>query len=140
MAVLNPWAASPTSSAGLPTGHTDAVHRTAGRWAPRIAMGFAVAALVAFPLSVWLYVANRAHVPGTQFLFGDYTAGLLYPLVGAYLLRRRPDNRVGWVFAATSVIGLNGLAGQYAIAATYLHPHWPLRDLAAWFNAWAWAP
>lgn len=111
----------------------------ARRWAPPAATALAVAAVVAFPLSLWLYFDNRSQVSGVNYLYGDYTAGLLYPVVGAYLLHRRPDNRVGWVFAATSVIGLNGLAGQYAVAATYLHS-WPLHDFAAWVNAWAWAP
>jgi drug/metabolite transporter (DMT)-like permease len=87
------------------------------RWAPRVALLFAVAAIVATPLSYWLYLANRDHV-AVHYLFGDYVAGVLYPLVGAYLLHRRPDNRVGWVFAATSVIGINGFAGQYAVAAS----------------------
>jgi signal transduction histidine kinase len=107
------------------------------RWAPRVALLFAVTAIVATPLSYWLYLANREHV-AVHYLFGDYVAGVLYPLVGAYLLHRRPDNRVGWVFAATSVIGINGFAGQYAVAAS-LHD-WPLGDPAAWISAWAWAP
>jgi signal transduction histidine kinase len=102
-----------------------------------VALGFAVAALVATPLSYWLYLSNREHV-AVHYLFGDYVAGVLYPLVGAYLLHRRPDNRVGWVFAATSVIGINGFAGQYAVAAS-LHD-WPLGDVTAWVSAWAWAP
>ncbi len=145
MSLLNPWAGPRDSVAGPPTdpftGHTVSMLRTGGRrWAPRVAAVSATLAAVALPLSVWLYLDNRTHVDGVQFLYGDYTAGLLYPLVGAYLLHRRPDNRVGWVFAATSVLGLNGLAGQYAVAATYVHHSWPLRDFAAWLNAWDWAP
>jgi signal transduction histidine kinase len=105
-----------------------------------VALAFAVAAVVCAPLSLWLFLDNRSHVSGVEYLYGDHVAGLLYPLVGAYLLRRRPDNRVGLVFAATSVAGINGLAGQYAVAATLVHPSWPLGDLAAWVNAWAWAP
>ena len=101
---------------------------------------FAIAAVVALPLSFWLYLDNRGHVSGLHYLFGDYVPGLLYPVVGAFLLRRRPDNRVGWVFAATSVIAINGLAGQYAVAATYVHHDWPFRDFVTWIAAWAWSP
>ncbi|HET7310607.1 MAG TPA: sensor histidine kinase [Mycobacteriales bacterium] len=108
------------------------------RWAPPVAAAFAFAAVIAAPLSLWLYLANRDQ-PGVNYLYGDHVAGLLYPVVGAFLLRRRPDNRVGWVFAATSIIGVNGLAGQYAVVS-HLHGGWPLGTFAAWLNAWGWAP
>jgi len=117
--------------------HPGAVRRAA----PGVALFFAVAAVIAAPLSLWLYLDNRSHHVDVSYLYGDHVAGLLYPIVGAYLLRRRPDNRVGWVFAATSVVGLNGLAGQYAVAATLVHHgSWPLGNFAGWLNAWAWAP
>jgi signal transduction histidine kinase len=139
MSLQNPWAdPRETPRAGPLSGENPSVQRDdLHRWASWVALGFAVAALIATPLSYWLYLDNREHV-AVHYLFGDYVAGVLYPLVGAYLLRRRPDNRVGWVFAATSVIGINGFAGQYAVAAS-LHDL-PLRDLAAWISAWAWAP
>ena len=143
MTLLNPWAdLRKAPRAGLPTGDTALVNRTGVlRLASAAATFFAVAAVVALPLSLLLYLDSRHHhVPGVHYLYGDYSAGLLYPVVGAYLLRRRPDNRVGWVFAATSVIGINGFAGQYAVSATYVHHGWPLADFAAWVNAWAWAP
>ena len=142
MTLTNPWAdLREFPRAGLPTGDTGAVDRgRLLRWAPAVALGFAVLAVVSAPLSLWLYLANRDH-PGVNFLYGDHVAGLLYPLVGALLLRRRPDNRVGWVFAATSFVGVNGLAGQYAVAAHVAgHGGWPLSTVAAWINAWAWAP
>src|SRR5438270_12564806 len=99
MSLTNPWAdLRKAPRAGLPTGDTVSMRGgRASRWAPRVSVAFAVAAVVAAPLSYWLYVVNRSHAQ-VHYLFGDYTAGLLYPVVGAYLLRRRPDNRVGWVF------------------------------------------
>ena len=143
MSLLNPWADLRESPrAGRSAGDTEAVHRGGfRRWAPPAALAFAVIAVICAPLSLWLYLVNRSHHVPVDYLYGDHVAGLLYPLVGAYLLRRRPDNRVGLVFAATSVVGLNGLAGQYAVAAELVHHgSWPLGDFAAWINAWAWAP
>jgi len=144
MAMLNPWAdLRKPPRAGLPTGETADVSH-GGALPRRVALAlsdvFAVAAVVALPLSFWLYLDNRSHVSGLHYLFGDYVPGLLYPVVGALLLRRRPDNRVGWVFAATSIIAVNGLAGQYSVAATYVHHGWPLRDFATWIAAWGWCP
>jgi hypothetical protein len=49
----------------------------ARRWAPPAATALAVAAVVAFPLSLWLYFDNRSRVSGVNYLYGDYTAGLL---------------------------------------------------------------
>jgi len=142
MALTDPWAdLRKVPRAGRPSGDTE--HMDRGRllrWAPAVSLGFAIVAVVSAPLSLWLFLVNRNH-PGVHFLYGDHVAGVLYPLVGALLLRRRPDNRVGWVFAATSFVGINGLAGQYAVAA-HVDPHgsWPLATFAAWINAWAWAP
>src|SRR4051812_25535951 len=101
MAITNPWADLRNSPrAGRPSGETDdMLHGRFLRWAPPVALAFAVAAVIAAPLSLWLYLYNRDHVSGVEYLYGDHVAGLLYPVVGAYLLRRRPDNRVGWVFA-----------------------------------------
>ena len=137
----NPWAdLRKAQRAGLPTGETVPMHRgPLSRWAARLALVFAGLAVVSLPLSYWLYDVNSAKVH-TNYVFGDYVAGLLYPLVGAYLLRRRPDNRVGWVFAATSVIGINAVASQYAVTATFVHQDLPLRDVAAWLGGWAWSP
>jgi len=140
MSLINPWAdLRDPRRAGRPTGETALMHRQRLlRWAPTAALASAAVAVVALPLSLWLYLANRDH-PGVNYLYGDHVAGLLYPVVGAFLLRRRPDNRVGWVFAATSFVGINGLAGQYAVVAD-IHGGWPLDGLAAWINAWGWSP
>ena len=143
MSLLNPWADLRESPrAGRPAGDTGNVHRGGiYRWAPPVALAFAVVAVIAAPLSLWLYLINRSHHVSVGYLYGDHVAGLLYPLVGAYLLRRRPDNRVGLIFAVTGIAGINGLAGQYAVFATLVHHgSWPLGNLAAWINAWDWAP
>jgi hypothetical protein len=38
------------------------------RWAPPVALGFAVLAVVSAPLSLWLYLVNRTHVTGVDYL------------------------------------------------------------------------
>ena len=143
MSRTDPWAVPRNSRrAGPPSGED--VRVPGARllaWAPRVALASAVVAVVAAPLSYLLLLHNRRHGLQVDYLYGDYVAGLLYPVVGAYLLRRRPDNRVGWVFAVTGVNGVNALAGQYAVASLLVHGgSWPLTDLAAWLGAWAWAP
>jgi len=114
---------------------------TTVRGAVVLANVLAVLGVVATAVSVALYAYNvpRVDVP-IHYLFGDAAAGMLYPLIGAFLVRRRPGNRVGWVFAATSVMALNAFANQYAVTATLVRPGLPLAGLAAWVASWGWTP
>jgi signal transduction histidine kinase len=115
---------------------------SAVRGAVLLAAALAALAVLTTAASVALYAYNagRVAVP-LHYLFGDAAAGLLYPLTGAFLVSRRPDNRVGWVFAATSVLAVDALANQYAVTAVLVHPGaLPLGGLAAWIGAWGWTP
>jgi signal transduction histidine kinase len=105
----------------------------------RLAVVLAVVSVVATIASLVLYADNRRHLD-VGYTYADVVAGVLYPCLGAFLVRRRPDNRVGWVLAATWIVGLNGLANQYAVSAILVHPGLPLAELAAWVAAWAWVP
>jgi signal transduction histidine kinase len=69
---------------------------------------------------------------------GDATLGLLYPLVAALVLARRPGSRVGWLLMTSVVTGPYLLAGQH-VALTAGDPG-PLFDLAAWLAAWGFVP
>jgi signal transduction histidine kinase len=111
-------------------------------WLVRGAVVLAVLAVASTAASLWLYAYNLPRVTvELAYLYGDAVAGLLYPLAGAYLVRRRPGNAVGWVFASTSVLALNAFANQYAVTALLVHPgHLPLGRLAAWIGTWGWTP
>jgi DNA-binding CsgD family transcriptional regulator len=110
-------------------------------WLVRGAVASAIVATLATVASLWLYVVNTRLGLTPNYLYGDAVAGLLYPAVGAYLVRRRPDNVVGWIFAATAPLGVTALANQYAVYALLGHPgELPLGELAAWIAAWGWAP
>jgi signal transduction histidine kinase len=120
-------------------GDNPAVTNTHPRWTIRLAGVLALVSVVATLASLFVYVDNRRHLD-VSYTYADVVAGVLYPCLGAFLVRRRPDNRVGWVLVATWVVGLNGLANQYAVSAVLVHPGLPLAALAAWFASWAWVP
>ena len=85
------------------------------RWVPGLLAALGVGCtLVALALG-WL-VADGRPVDAA-----DATLGLLYPLVGALVLRRQPGNRVGWLLMVSAVTGPYLLAGEYVLAAR-LHP------------------
>ena len=120
-------------------GDNPAVANTHQRWTIRLAGVLALVSVIATVASLLLYLDNRRHVD-VNYTYGDVVAGVLYPCLGFFLVRRRPDNLVGWVLVATWVAGLNGLANQYAVSAVLVHPGLPLAALATWFAAWAWVP
>lgn len=125
-----------------PTPENELVKVSSGRaWLVRGAVASAIVATLATVASLWLYVVNTQLGLAPNYLYGDAVAGLLYPAVGAYLVRRRPDNVVGWIFAATAPLGVTALANQYAVYALLGHPgELPFGELAAWIAAWGWAP
>jgi len=142
-----PAGRSPRSLPGVrrPPHASEDLHNPAVRitrtTAVRGAVVLAVVGVLTTAASVALYAYNlpRVHVP-LHYLFGDATAGLVYPLTGAFLVRLRPGSRVGWVFAATSVLAVNSFANQYAVTALLVHPGLPLGQLAAWVASWGWTP
>ena len=72
---------------------------TTVRGAVGLANGLAVLGVVATAVSIALYAYNARHVDTSiSYLFGDAAAGLLYPLLGAFL----PDK-----IEATSVARIN---------------------------------
>ena len=106
-------------------------------------MATAAAALsLAGTIGAVLLHRGNAGTPGVdRFWIGDIVVGALYPLVGAFLVRRRPDNAVGWILAGTSLIGLYALGGQWFVRAELVEGR-PLllSDLGGWLNAWGWVP
>ena len=76
-----------------------------------------------------LYAYKASRVGATvHYLYGDdLIVGILYPLTGAFLVRRRPRNAVGWVLVLASVLGVNAPANQYAVAGLASLAAWPTR-------------
>ena len=93
--------------------------------------------------SVAVYAYNASHLGArVRFFYADnLVVGILFPLVGAFLVRRRPGNAVGWLLTATSVLGVNALANQYAVTGLVVAPGTlPGARAAAWVATWGWTP
>jgi signal transduction histidine kinase len=114
-----------------------------GLWPSRVASGLAALSVACAVASLGLFAYNLSHSTSrVQYLYGDnIVIGMIFPLVGAFLIRRRPGNVVGWVLLASCLVAVNALAGQYAVAGFFvLHARLPGAALAAWVGTWAWAP
>ena len=75
-----------------------------------------------------------------DFLFG--LAMLVFPVVGALIASRRPENSIGWLFCAVGVpLGLSGAANGWAAYALFENPGGlPGAELAAWLAEWIFLP
>jgi hypothetical protein len=65
-----------------------------------------------------------------------------FPIVGALVASRRPDNAVGWIFCVIGVTqGLVDFAYEYATYTLVTEPgSLPGGGLTSWVQTWAWVP
>jgi MFS family permease len=67
---------------------------------------------------------------------------LVFPVVGALIASRRPENSIGWLFCAVGVpLGLSGVANGWATYALFEDPGGlPGGQYAAWLGEWLFLP
>ncbi len=111
-------------------------------WVGWISCGVSVGLTMVAGLLTYLSYSVRA-IPesaGGTMIFG--AAMLVYPLVGALLVSRRPKNPIGWILCAIGVFAaLTAASGEYATYATMTHPDpLPMAAYMAWLANWAWIP
>jgi hypothetical protein len=71
--------------------------------------------------------------------FPDPGIAIAFPLVGALVAARRPENPVGWVMLVVGVGGALTLAsGVYGYAALVSRPSLPGEDWSYWVSSWVW--
>jgi signal transduction histidine kinase len=106
-------------------------------------------AYAALALATWLLAALAWSTPGygqtvdeTVFLAAWPALFLAYPLVGALVAARHPDNAVGWLFCAVGLLwGLNLLATAWAAFGLKAHPGaLPGAVVANWLGSWTFFP
>jgi hypothetical protein len=68
--------------------------------------------------------------------------GVIFPAIGLFLVSRRPEHPIGWLFCAAGlVVGLDHCCGEYAIYALLAQPgSLPAGQAAAWVSSWLWVP
>ncbi len=117
--------------------------RGTGR-AARLARTLCVMSLVLVAASVVLWVLNdfsaRDLIADGSHL-GDALVATTFPLVGALIVSRQPDNPVGWLFCvAGTAEGLTELATSYSVHALQTSPRLPGGQLGAWLGSIGWIP
>lgn len=67
---------------------------------------------------------------------------LVFPVVGALIASRRPDNSIGWLFCAVGVpFALSGIAQSWGVYGLFENRGGlPGAELAAWLASWVFVP
>jgi hypothetical protein len=67
---------------------------------------------------------------------------LAFPVIGAVIATRRPENPIGWIFVAVGVsFAAATLSSEYASYALITRRGAiPFGGFAAWVSTWAWPP
>jgi hypothetical protein len=118
----------------------------AGSW--WLAWSLAGLSLAMFLANVVLFVlARSAHVPSgwdVDFSVGSMLGGTLFlafPVVGALIASKRPDNPTGWILLADGLLwtflGMSDYYGVYGMASPGSVP-FPI--VVAGLNHWLWVP
>lgn len=100
------------------------------------------ASAVATVSGLVFYVENR-QVAGTGQFFDPVMPAIAvaFPILGAFIVSRRPANVVGWLWLATAGVAVAFLAEQYAVHALIAEPgSLPGGTWAAWVAAFVWLP
>jgi signal transduction histidine kinase len=113
-----------------------------GRWVGRVAVLLAVLSVACAGGGLALQLmAESAGRPVQRSALSDLAVAVLFPVVGAIVLRRDPRNRAGWVLLSCALVGVSTLAHQWAYDAGVARPGvLPLGGLAIWLSAWTYWP
>jgi hypothetical protein len=115
-----------------------------GRFYSALAWFLCAVSVVLAAAAVVLAGANSG--TGDQSLLEDFPVGAIiafsFPVVGALIASRRPDNPVGWIFCVIGISqALVDFAYEYATYALVTEPgSLPGGGLMSWVQTWAWVP
>jgi hypothetical protein len=115
--------------------------RMRARSARRVAIWSFVALLALSVVALWMIATtlDRPVSPQWGFRGFEVVLGLSFGSVGALIAANRPDNRLGWLILATSVVlGIQGVVDQYPVFADAAVPPLPWAGAARWVAAWIW--
>ncbi|UGQ14545.1 histidine kinase [Yinghuangia sp. ASG 101] len=114
-----------------------AVRRIPDRGLTAVAAGLAVVAVVStaayLPFHAW--TANRADIADRS--WGDVVLASAWPVIGAFVVRGRPRNPVGWLLMVpASYAPYLNLSLYAVVSAEIADEPLPGADFAAWVGSW----
>ncbi len=109
----------------------------------------AALSLVLCAASVVLYILTRSVQPPTTWGTGGDSAAFIFlvpfipfPLVGALIASKRPENLIGWICLATGLLWMLSIfTGEYAVYGLLVRPDSvPFPAAIGSLTEWLWAP
>jgi hypothetical protein len=111
----------------------------------RVALALAALAIALTAAGFMCFVAISLH--DGQFAIdangtGGFVLGFTFPIVGAIVASRRPQNPIGWIYLAIGLSqGLNVFAWTYSTYGLVAVPgSLQFADLMSWVGVWTWQP
>jgi hypothetical protein len=113
--------------------------RTTGRAAAWVAWSLAALTVLFTVVHVTLWTLAQP-IPGAVDTRGEAGLPIAFAVVGALIVTRRPDNRMGWLFCAGVVFALVPALDAYALYALAANPGvgLPAVTAVAWVVSWIW--
>jgi hypothetical protein len=115
---------------------TDKMTRRAAGWVAWSLAALTVLFTVAH-VTLWTLAEPVAGAVDTR---GEAGLPIAFAVVGALIVTRRPDNRMGWLFCAGVLLACIGVLDAYALYALAARPEAGLPGgiAAAWIASWLW--
>jgi len=112
------------------------------RTAAWLAWSLCTLSLALTALSLLLLDLNLSH-PNTHiydFWLDNTLNGMLFPVVGAIVASRRPENPVGWLLCLFGLaVAMRHFSAEYAIYTLLAQPDsLPAGEALAWISSWVW--
>lgn len=101
-----------------------------------------ISVLLTFASAFYLYRNRASGVESNDYWAANAAIAIIYPMIGALIISRRPRHVIGWLFCLTGI--LNAIVvfgseyGAYGLASG--HETLPGALLSAWLNHWLWVP
>lgn len=105
-----------------------------------VAAVLAVVAVVSMTGYLFLYDWTDDRVPLRSLSWADVILGSAWPVIGAFVVRGRPRNPVGWLLLVPASLGPYLNLSLYAVISQEIADEpLPLAGFAAWIGAWGFA-
>lgn len=98
--------------------------------------------ILAIASAFYLYRNRAADIESNDYWLGNAVTAIMYPMIGALIISRRPRHVIGWLFCLTGILNavvvFGSEYGAFGLASG--HETLPGALLLAWLNHWLWVP
>lgn len=133
-------AAAPVSPLRKPLATNAEPHSRRAAWLAWLSL--LISLILAVASAFYLYRNRAAGIESNDYWAANAATAMMYPIIGALIISRRPRHVIGWLFCLTGILNavvvFGSEYGAYGLASG--HETLPGALLSAWLNHWLWVP